>query len=323
MKNIELRSKGRVFHSVQEYFDFITHELGYPPLYKHFTEDWVESDGRRLHLDIYEVSRSAPTIVFVPGTAIYALCYGEFLYKLGTSGYNIVGLDPRGHGRSEGTRGDYSIPELMTDIANTITYAISRFNEEVSLAGSSQGGILAFYMAARDERLKSVICQNIADLTAPETLKLVKYPGITRLLKPLFMNLGWEKSQVPVTSYIDLDKIKVRYFGTAKNFIETDPLVIKSISLRALRSLASTPLPVPIEEIKVPVMVISGTADHIFPVSYTRWLFEKLTCKKRLQLYDGLDHAMLHENVDTVLPPVLEWLEQIHPNGTAGSKESV
>lgn len=302
----------RTFNSVREYFEFITHELGYPPLYKYFTEDQLESEDNRLHVDIYEVGKEAPTIVFVPGTAIYALCYGEFLYKLGQSGYNIIGLDPRGHGRSEGERGDYSIEELMTDIGNTVTYAINRFNDKVSLIGSSQGGILSFYMAAKDERIKSVVCQNIADLASPETLKLVKYPSITRMLKPFIMNLGNGKSQIPVTSYIDLDKIKVRYFGTAKKFMETDPLVLKTISLRALRSLASAPVPKPVEEIKVPVMVISGTADTIFPVNYTQWLFDKLTCKKRLQLYEGLDHAMLHENVDVVLPAVLEWLREIY-----------
>ena len=312
MKNVELRSKDRVFHSVQEYFEFITHELGYPPLYKYFSEDWVESDGNRLHLDIYEHDRSAPTLVFVPGTAIYALCYGEFLYKLGQNGYNIVGLDPRGHGRSEGTRGDYTFPEMMTDIENAITYAISRFNDEVSLIGSSQGGILSFYMAAKDERIKSVVCQNIADLAAPETINLVKYPSLTKLLRPLLMNLGSGTRQVSVTSYIDLEKIKVSYFGNARRFMETDPLALKSISLRALRSLASSPVPVPAEDIKVPIMVLSGTADTIFPVEYTQWLFDKLTCKKRLQLYEGLDHAMLHEDVDTILPPVLEWLGEIH-----------
>ncbi len=315
MKNVVLKSKGRTFNSVTEYFEFITHELGYPPLYKYFTEDTLESDGNLLHLDIFEVGKDAPTVVFVPGTAIYALCYGEFLYKLGQAGFNVVGLDPRGHGRSEGLRGDYSMSELMLDIENTITYAIERFNDKVSLIGSSQGGILSFYMAAKDPRLKSVVCQNVADLTAPDAMKLVKYPNITKLLKPLFMSIGWDKSQVPVTSYIDLDKIKVRYFGTAKSFLETDPLVLKTISLRALRSLASTPVPQPIDQINVPVMVISGTADHIFPVSYTQGIYDRLTCKKRLEFYEGLDHAMLHENVDVVLPPVLEWLREIHGMG--------
>ncbi|GIV33864.1 MAG: lysophospholipase [Chitinophagales bacterium] len=307
-----LKVKDKVFGSAQEYFEFITHELNYPPIYRYFTEDWIESDGLRLHLDIYEAGKDAPTVVFLPGTGIYALCYGQFLYKLGLAGFNIVGLDPRGHGRSEGQRGDYSVEELMRDAAQAVSYAIDRFNREVSLVGSSQGGIIAFYMAAKDTRLRSVICQNIADLTAPETLNLVKYPNLTRLLKPVLMKLGSDSRQIPVTSYIDLEKIKVSYFGTAQRFLEMDPLALKSISLRALRSLASTPIPRPVEEIQVPVMTITGTADHIFPVSYTTWLHERLTCKKKLQLYEGLDHAMLHENVDEVLPPVLEWLKDIH-----------
>src|SRR5688572_18240139 len=185
MKSVELSSNGRTFHSVTEYFEFITKELGYPPLYKYFAEDWIECDGNKLHLDIYEVGKDAPTIIFIPGTAIYALCYGELLHKFGENGYNVIGLDPRGHGRSEGIRGDYTIPELMRDVDATITYAITRFNDSISLVGSSQGGILALYMAAKDARVKSVVCQNIADLTAPETLSLVKYPSITRLLKPL------------------------------------------------------------------------------------------------------------------------------------------
>src|SRR5687767_10027666 len=115
MKNVELKTKDRTFHTVTEYFEYITKELGYPPLYQYFTEDCIECDGNKLHLDIYEVGKDAPTIVFIPGTAIYALCYGELLYKLGQAGYNVVGLDPRGHGRSEGARGDYTISELMRD----------------------------------------------------------------------------------------------------------------------------------------------------------------------------------------------------------------
>ena len=316
MQNVELRTKDRTFESARAYFEYITHELGYPPLYKYFEEDFTESDGIKLHLDIYKHSKDAPTLVFVPGTAIYALCYGEFLYKLGQSGYNIVGLDPRGHGRSGGKRGDYTISELMTDISATVSYALNQFNNKVSLIGSSQGGILAFYMAGYDERIDSVICQNIADLTAPETLKLVKYPSLTRLLKPLLMSLGSDKQQVPVTSYLDLEKIKVSYFGNAKAFLECDPLVLKTISLRALRSLASTSPPVPVEKIEKPVMVLSGMNDTIFPVSYTKTIFDKLNCKKKLQLYPGLDHAMLHENVDEVLPAVLEWLQEIYPAET-------
>ncbi|MDX2002726.1 MAG: alpha/beta fold hydrolase [Chitinophagales bacterium] len=314
MATIELVGRDRVFSSLEEYFDHVSEAVGFPKLYQHFQSDTFESDGLRLHADIYEHSPNAPTIVFMPGTAIYSLCYAEFLYALGQHGFNIVGFDPRGHGQSEGTRGDYTISELMTDASNAITYAINRFNDNVSLIGSSQGGIVSFYLAAQDKRLKSVVCQNFADLTWEESMKLTRFPRLARYAKPLLMKFGkiMPDTPVPVSMYLDLEKIKVKYFGNAKNFMMGDPLALQSITFRALHSLATTEIPKPIEEIDTPVMVFQGTADSIFPVDYTRSIFDRLKVKKRFRLFEGLDHAIMVENPDIIVRPIAEWLEEVH-----------
>ena len=308
-------SKDKTFNTLHEYFDFIAETLDYPRVHEYFKSDWVISDGLKIHVDVYEHDPYAPTIVFIPGTAIYALCYGELLYKLGMSGFNIVAFDPRGHGQSEGTRGDYTISEIMKDAENVITYAINRFNNKVSLMGSSQGGIVAFYMAAKDERLNSVICQNFADLTAPETIQIARHPRLFKYIKFLIVKAGGviPNAQIPITSYIDLDKIPVKYFGSAKNFMESDPLALKTVSLRALQSLAHTEITKPVEQIKVPVMVLQGTADSIFPVSYTQSIFDRLTCKKRFSLFPGKSHAVLHEDAEHVIPEINSWLHEIYP----------
>lgn len=285
-----------------------------PPLHREFKSDAVMSDGIMLHLDIFEYAKGAPTVVFIPGTAIYAMCYVELLHKIGQAGYNVVGFDPRGHGRSEGTRGSYTIEELMRDTQNVITYAIEHFNDSVSIFGSSQGGIVAFYLAAIEDRVSSAICQNIADLTHPDTYRLTRYPTLAKAIKPVLRSFSkyFPETDIPIAAYLDLEKEKVRYFGNAKRFLEMDPLTLKSVKLRALESLANTPIPAPLEDIKTPLMVLHGSHDLIFPVSYTETLFEKLNCKKRLQIYPRLHHAMLTENVDEVLPPILEWLDEIH-----------
>ncbi len=307
-------SKEKTFQTLHEYFDYIADTLGYPRVHEYFKTDWVLSDGLKLHVDVYEYDPNAPTIVFIPGTAIYALCYGDLLYRLGQSGYNIVGFDPRGHGQSEGVRGDYTITELMKDAENVITYAINRFNKKVTLMGSSQGGIVAFYMAAKDERLDSVICQNFADLTAEETLQLARHPRLFKYLKLLIAKAGGiiPNTQVPVTSYIDLEKIPVQYFGNAKNFMDSDPLTLKTISIRALQSLAHTEMAKPVGEIKVPVMVLQGTADSIFPVSYTQAIYDKLTCRKKFVQFPGRSHAVLHEDVEEVIPALTGWLHDTY-----------
>ncbi len=309
-----LVSKDKTFKTLHEYFDYIADTLGYPRVHEYFKTDWVQSDGLKIHVDVYEYDVNAPTIVFIPGTAIYALCYGDLLYELALKGYNIVGFDPRGHGQSEGVRGDYTITEIMRDAEHVITYAINRFNKKVSLMGSSQGGIVAFYLAGKETRIDSVICQNFADLTAEETLQLARHPRLFKYLRLLVMKAGEyiPNTQIPVTSYIDLEKIPVSYFGNARNFMDSDPLALKTISFRALQSLAETAMPKPAAEIKVPVMVLQGTADSIFPVSYTQAIFDKLTCKKKFALLPGRSHAVLHEDIEGVLAEVLPWLQEIY-----------
>ncbi len=309
-------SKDKTFNTLNEYFEHIVETVGFPPVHKYFKSDTVISDGIKIHVDVFEFDASAPTLVFIPGTAIYGLCYGDLLYKLGQTGYNIVSFDPRGHGQSEGARGDYSITDIMTDAGNVITYAINRFNTKVSLMGSSQGGIVAFYMAAKDERLNSVICQNFADLGAPETLQLARHPRLFKYIKGMIAKHGHRlpNIQIPVTSYIDLDKIPVKYFGSARAFMETDPLTLKTISLRALQSLAHTEMAKPVEEIKVPVMVLQGTADSIFPVSYTQKIFDKIQAKKKFSLFPNRSHAVLHEAAEEVIPEINSWLQEVyHP----------
>lgn len=44
-------------------------------------------------------------MVHVPGTGSFALLYTEYMYKLSKQSFNVVGLDPRGHGASSGKRG--------------------------------------------------------------------------------------------------------------------------------------------------------------------------------------------------------------------------
>jgi alpha-beta hydrolase superfamily lysophospholipase len=311
-----ISTKNKTFAGIYDYFDYMADTLGYPPYHRYFKSETVMSDGLKLHIDVYEQDKKAPTIVFVPGTAIYALCYAEMMYRLGEAGYNVIGLDPRGHGQSEGPRGDYTIPELMRDVENTIDYAIKRFGKKVTLMGSSQGGIISFYLAAKDERIDSVICQNFADLTGDETTKLTRHPVLFKYMRMLISNSKAgdliPNAMIPMSAYIDLDSIQVRYFGTVKRFVDNDPLAVKNISVRALQSLGQTAMEKPIDKIKVPVMVFQGDKDTIFPVVYTKKLYDKLTCKKKMIVFPGMTHALMNENVDEILPDILAWLDDIY-----------
>lgn len=315
---------GNQFETLEDYFEFISNKLGYQNDYHLFKQDYVQCDGNRLHLEIVESKNAKASIIVIPGTGMYALCFAHLMLRISEHGYNVIGIDLRGHGRSEGQRGDYTIKELMRDTQAAISYAIENYGENVSLLGSSQGGIVAFYLAAEDDRIQSVICQNLADLTAPETVLLTRFYNVFKILRPALTHFGdfLPNTQIPITAYLNLEKIKLNYFGNLKRFLEEDPLVLKHISLRALRSLGSTGLSTPISQIHIPVLVLTGDKDSIFPIGYTKAIYKKIKAKKRLKIYPDADHAILHENADEVEKDVSDWLSEIYSHHRKKNKSA-
>jgi pimeloyl-ACP methyl ester carboxylesterase len=229
------------------------------------------------------------------------------------------GFDPRGHGRSGGPRGSYTIPELLADLRAAVAFARSRFGDPIAVAGSSQGGIVSFYLAAAGDPVASVICHNVADLGDPESVRLTRYPGVSRILKPLVLSAArlFPEVRVPLSLYLDLDAEPVRFLGTAKAVASQAPLFVPYIRLKGLASLASCPLPRPVEEIRTPVMILHGERDTIFPSIYVEGIYRRLTCRKRLQVHPGLPHYLIVDYLAEILPGVLQWLEETCAVGTS------
>jgi pimeloyl-ACP methyl ester carboxylesterase len=95
---------GEVDAEIRGFLQDIAKKRRMPDFFDRFEPDRVVSGNLELHLDVIEVDRKRPTVVFMPGTNAYAVLYGEFLAALADGGYNIVGFDPRGH-RSPGCPG--------------------------------------------------------------------------------------------------------------------------------------------------------------------------------------------------------------------------
>lgn len=295
------------------YLEGLLEEAGLDPrLLETIRTDTVTSDGILLHLDIFEATRGDPVVVFVPGTAVYALVYAEFMYKLSLQGFHVIGFDPRGHGRSQGLRGSYTVQELVRDTEAVIRYAREHFGPDVFIAGSSQGGIIAFYVAAKETDLRGAVCHNLADLEDPETLRLTRFPTLARLGRPL-LSLArlFPELQIPIRFYLDLKREETRFFGNAQEFLNQDPLALRSISFKAFASLATTPLPCPVEKTPTPVMILHAEKDTIFPFDYIEKIYRRLPEPKRLQLARGQPHLLLTDHVEEMIPPVTAWMKEM------------
>ncbi|MEW6555269.1 MAG: alpha/beta fold hydrolase [Actinomycetota bacterium] len=291
-------------------------KVGLGELYGTWREERLDLGDRTLALYHFKSEPGDPVMVFVPGTSVYALLYTEYMYKLSKQGFNVVGFDPRGHGMSTGKRGVYTLGQLVEDARAVIGHAMAAYGDKVAVSGSSQGGMVAFYCAAAEPRLKAAVCHNVIAPDEPDNERMTRWPGMFRPLMPFLSLLQpvvgspLGKLMTPVYLYLDLKAETSRLIPDVMEFIREDPLVASAVSLSALHSLASTPLAVKVEEIKTPVMVIHAGKDNIFPEDYVRRVYARLTCDKEFLYMEGAPHLVMTDYVDDLIPPISAWLKK-------------
>jgi len=109
---------------LDSYLDWLTGLVGMPEIRSSYREEVLQAGGRGLRLYHFESQPDDPVVVFIPGTSVYTLLYGEFMLKLSRAGFNVIGFDPRGHGMSEGKRGVYTLGELVDGARAVVDHAI-------------------------------------------------------------------------------------------------------------------------------------------------------------------------------------------------------
>lgn len=297
-----------------EYVRSLMERTGVEGLAGSWREEVLPVGGNRLRLYHFEAMPGDPVMVFVPGTSVYALLYAEYMYKLSRRGFNVVGFDPRGHGRSSGKRGVYTLGGLVEDAVAVIDHAIDMYGEDVAVSGSSQGGMVSFYCAAAEPRLKAAVCHNLIAPGEPDNACMTRRPELFRplmpflpLLKPL-MDSPVGELMIPVSAYLDLSAETSRLVPDVARFLEEDPFAVNAVSLSALHSLSTTPLARRVEEIRTPVMVIHAGRDNIFPEEYVRRLYVRLTCDKEFLYLPDAPHLVMTDHVDELIPPISAWV---------------
>lgn len=120
---------------------------------------------QQVHLEIIEVGRGLPTVVFHHGYGAYTRLYLPFLGLLADSGYNVVGIDRPGHGLSDGRRGDCTVAEAAAVTRNVLASVVRpRFGGPVVLMGSSAGGMLvSCLLPYLDHEVQAAVSHNVQD----------------------------------------------------------------------------------------------------------------------------------------------------------------
>lgn len=270
--------------------------------------DAVQSQGATLHLDLFEVGRDRPAIIFIPGMGCYAGIYEDFLCGLSGRGFNVIGIDLPGHGRSSGRRGVFTFGDVMDAISDAVAYAAARYGERVGLMGSSLGGTFALYAAAREPRLKAVLCHNAMDIS--EDLHIAtRIPSLVRFLIRRLRFLGAITPWLPVPLRVLVDWNHVVERKDLLRSLRRDEEMVWNYSLGSWNSFLEYPQ-VEFSRIAMPVMLVVGRKDRLFPPDYCERLARRIGKQgAAFEMVEG-GHMLPLENTTQTVAIAARWFAQ-------------
>lgn len=283
-----------------------------------YREVVISSAGTPIVLSVWAGHPGRASVVFLPGTMTHPLFYEEFLDALNRAGLTVVGVHSQGHGKSPRTREPLTFARIVMNARDAVEWTRHEFPDSpIAVLGSSQGGVVAMALASAGELLDIVIAHNILDPSLSSSLEITRFPHWLRRGYPLvvraFQGAGRLAPRVPVPfdAYLDIKRV-CRDEANAEYFY-TDPLGRRTYPLGFMATLFGADLSGMRDgRIRCPVLVVASRGDPLFSLSYTRQVYESIAAvHKELLILESEVHLLFNEDLDVVLPPLLERLERL------------
>jgi len=249
----------------------------------------------------------------VHGLAEHSGRYAHVGAYLSSQGYNVFAYDQRGHGRSGGMRSYiHSMDELICDL-RVIIAQIRQQEAELPLYvfGHSMGTqvVLSYVLESQDEVQGAIVSAPVIIAGEDVTPLLGMAIRVISRLAPRFRTVALSGGSV------SRDPREVQKYNE-------DPLNYRGrIPARTGAELIQTMdrIQARMHRIKLPILILHGTADSLVSVSSSQLLYETITsADKTIRLFDGLYHEILNEpEREEVMGEIVAWLDARAIQGTS------
>ncbi|MFH1381594.1 MAG: lysophospholipase [Chloroflexota bacterium] len=249
-------------------------------------------------------NRPRAVLLVVHGLAEHSGRFGNLVNRFVPAGYGIYGFDQRGHGKSPGLRGYVdNFSSFVNDLGNFLRVVRSKHKDtKIFLVGHSVGGTIATtYAVSHQDEFDGLILSG-ATLKAGASVSPVLIT-VARLLSLFVPKVG-------------LYTIEAAAISRDKSVVDAylhDPLVYRG-KIRARLGVeiikAMQELPYQMSKIRLPVLILHGTADRLSEPGGSRMLYDRVgSGDKILKLYDGFFHEVFNEpGREQVFADVESWL---------------
>jgi pimeloyl-ACP methyl ester carboxylesterase len=261
---------------------------------------------------VYTISRGkgAP-ILFSHGVTLSTRVWVKQFENLPEQRFRCIGFDHRGHGDSETGETGHSIANLAEDVRTMLERMELR---DAVLVGHSMGGIALQAFAIHHP---DVAAERVRGMVLMSTVAKTYLSGSSRLRR-IFerltgggpsagelmtqQNLGFFLARIgfgrdPQASHVEL----------VREMIAACP---KAASQEAVAALVGLDMTEDLPKIRVPTLVLSGTADVIAPPAQGRRIAE-LIPDARLELFKGSGHMLMLERTEEVDALITEFARDL------------
>lgn len=273
---------------------------------------FVTSDGTKLGYTIWHPGSSGRVsriVAILPGMGYHSEPYKIVPQSMNLSETIFVGLDYRGHGRSEGIRGRLASPgRISLDVQEWLVEIDDLAPEsKLFLLGESMGGPYALLTAMRiSSSLAGLIFIAPAIMTSRHALWNIES---LRILSQLV----WD----PFSLSIDLSGGRLTSGSRDPEFIENkrnDRLALREVSpayvLRIGQAIARALLR-PRIRVECPVFIAHGESDRILSPVGSRVLHFRINCPdKQLVMFPQAYHTLFWDPVSPQLfAQLTDWIQ--------------
>lgn len=262
------------------------------------------ADGTSLHVSDYLLPANSARggIVILHGLGEHSGRYRQLAQRLNDAGWSVRCYDHRGHGRSQGARGD--VPNgtpLLLDAQIVVDDFSARTGLRPFLLGHSMGGLFAAHFAlAGRASLRGLILSSPALAIRISSLEL-KLLKVMRVIAP---RLGLPNG------------LQEQYLSHDPNVVaayRADPLVHNKISARLLGSmLASIAFcEQHAASLAVPALLLVSGDDRLVDAEGSKRFYARLPPGRgQLNVYETLYHEIFNETgSDRPVADLCAWLD--------------
>ncbi len=269
------------------------------------------SDGRTLFIRRWE-AKGAPrvSVLILHGITAYSKPYGPMVAEmLSYSGVDVYGLDLRGHGLSDGRRGDYpSKEQLVNDLTSAVTLVRSK-SKKLVVMGHSLGALAA--IVAVKNNLQAV--DGLAIVSAARKIRTGVYPKpkTGAMLKTL-LGVGLLRG-TPLIEYrregqVGLDDPLFNFSYSARFYT----VLYGAGALKVMRMLGEGLIDSPNlmfdAKLQIPLFAAVGDQDELFTAEGVKEFCDGIDCDdKEFHAIQGMRHAVWPKDA---MAPLAAWLAQ-------------